>query len=81
MRWAFSEEAHSFLFSFFNVQSLCFLKIYVFGCVLGLGFCCCASRLPLVSESRGYSLVGERRFPIAVASLVAEHRLQAHRRQ
>ena len=35
-----------------------------------------AFRLSLVAASRGYSLVAMHRLLIAVASLVAEHRLQ-----
>ena len=50
-----------------------FLFIYLFwGAVLGLHGC---ARSSLVAASRGYSLVAVCGLLIAVASLVAEHRL------
>ena len=66
------------------VPSLCFIIcclplvcregrcMCVFLAVLGL---CCYMGFSLVVASRGYSLVVMHRFPIPVASLVAEHRL------
>ena len=39
---------------------------------------CCVRAFSLVAESRGYSLAAVHGLLIAVASLVAEHRLQAH---
>ena len=53
-------------FFFFN------LFIYLFLVVLGLRGCVGFS---LVSASRGYSLVVVHSLPIALASLVAEHRI------
>ena len=52
--------------------SLLFLNVYFIYLFLAvLGFCC----FSLVVASRGYCLVEMHGFLIAVASLVAEHRL------
>ena len=53
-------------FSFFF-----FFNIYLLA-VLGLH---CYTDFSLVAETRGYSLVALHGLPVAVASLVAEHRL------
>ena len=55
--------------SFFKIN----LFIYLFLAVLGL--CCCVQAFSSCSE-RGLLFVAVRRLLIAVASLVAEHRLQ-----
>ena len=54
--------------SFFPFVILFFWLHWVFGAACGLS---------LVEASRGYSLVAVRGFLIAMASLVAEHRVQA----
>ena len=43
----------------------------MFGCA---GFLLLPHELPLVTESRGYSLVAVRRLLVAAASLATEHR-------
>ena len=61
------------LLSFFFFFRLFFYNfIYLFLVVLGL--CCCVD-FPLVEAIQGYSLVVVHELLIAVASLVAEHRL------
>ena len=57
------------LFLFFLIM----IFIQLFLAVLGL---CCCTGFPLVATSRGYSLIAVYRCLIAVASFVAEHRLQ-----
>ena len=47
-------------------------EIYFWGAILGLH---CCSGLSLAAASRDYSLVSVLRLLIAVASVVAEHRL------
>jgi len=54
--------------SFFKINFICLVSLVV------LGLHCCAG-LSLVVESRGYSLAVVHRLLIAVAPLVAEHRL------
>ena len=69
------------LFSFLIVSRFRFkyfyiiLFIYSFVAVLGLH--CCVGIFPLVVASSGYFLVAVLGLLTAVASLVAEHRLQA----
>ena len=52
-----------------------YIYLFIFGCS---GSSYGLYGLSLAAVSRGYSLVAEHRPPIAVASLVAEHRLQPH---
>ena len=47
--------------------------IYLFLVVLGL---CCCMQFSLIAASGGYPVVAVHRLLIAVASLIAEHRLQ-----
>ena len=60
-----------------NGRGLFFKNLFILGCV---GFCCCAS-FSRVVVSRGSSLVAVCGLLMAVTSLVAEHRLRAHRLQ
>ena len=62
---------HTFSFFFFKQVTL-FLKFHLILAVLSL---CCCPVFSLVVESRGYSLVAERRLLVMVASFVAGHRL------
>ena len=57
------------LYSQYNI-----LFIYLF--MAGLGLCCCAQAFSSCSE-QGLFFVAVHELPIAVASLIAEHRLQA----
>ena len=54
-----------------------FIYLFIFGCV---GFSCCAG-FSLLLVGRGSSLVAVCGLLMAVTSLVAEHRLRAHRLQ
>ena len=55
------------------MENLFFLIIIII--LAALGLCCCTGFSP-VAASRGYSLVAVPGLLIALASLVAEHRLQ-----
>ena len=54
------------------------MGFYLFLVALGLRFCVCFS---LVKETEGHSPLVLLRLLIVVASLVVEHRLNAHKRQ
>ena len=69
--------SHTFSYDLWEWERTFFFNLFILGCV---GFCCCAG-FSWVVVSRGSSLVAVCGLLMAVTSLVAEHRLRAHRLQ
>ena len=61
---------------FFSYKFIYFIYLFL----AALGLCCCARAFSSCDE-RGPLFIAVRRLLVAVASLVAEHRLQARRLQ
>ena len=75
--WEGKFSSYTFLFCFdllkiFGWKSFFFFNLFTYLFLSALGLCCCKDGL-----SRGHALVVVRRLLTAVASLVAEHRLQS----
>ena len=67
-------KMHVNIYMLWHQELLFFFKLFIYLILAALGFCCCAWAFSSCSQ-RGLLFVAVRRLLIAVASLVAEHRL------